>query len=166
VVSIQDILAAMPSSIPRPVRLATTDIPLFLRDELNGRKTAQVRLSDGRRVCLWILRGSIPTREPADKIARAYEAEAWLHANRDRPPLSRRVVSIQDILAAMPSSIPRPVRLATTDIPLFLRDELDGRKTAQVRLSDGRRVYLWILRGSIPTREPAYKIARAYEAEQ
>lgn len=75
------------------------------------------------------------------------DAESWLHENKFNPPLSRNLVTIQDVVDAMPNEVRRTTRLGTTTVPNFLRDYLKGvRLDNPRRLSSGHRVRLWRLR--------------------
>jgi hypothetical protein len=74
------------------------------------------------------------------------DAETWLLENAGNIPLKRNVVQIGDIAEAMPSTVQRTPRVTTSIIPNFLRDKLGGVKHPEpVRLSDGRRVRVWVL---------------------
>jgi hypothetical protein len=92
------------------------------------------------------------------------EAESWLIENKSNPPLSRRVVSVPDIVEAMPANLQREKRLSTAVIPNFLRDKLKGVKVLQRRLSDGTRVRLWVLRDGL-SMIPDDQIVAVYERE-
>ena len=93
------------------------------------------------------------------------DADTWLVENAGNMPLARNVVQVSDIVAAMPATLQRTKRLSTTTIPNFLKDSLRGVKHPQlVRLSNGTRVYLWILHGrSSMLKGP--ELAKVYESE-
>jgi hypothetical protein len=89
------------------------------------------------------------TKETMIEMARN-DADSWLIENAANYPLSLPIVTISDVVAAMPANLQRTARLSTTVIPNFLRDNLKGdRAEGQRRLSDGTRVRLWVLRGQI-----------------
>lgn len=108
------------------------------------------------------------------------DAETWLHDNIGNAPLNRDITTVNDIAEYMPASIQRTNRLTTAVIPNFLRDKRNGLKLRnQVRLSDGRKVHLWVLGNVGAVRyddriipaaklrdEPASVLAKIYEAQR
>ncbi len=74
------------------------------------------------------------------------DAEAWLHDNAANAPLSHSMLTVADVIDAMPGTLQRTSRLNTT-VQNFLRDRLRGEYVGQIRLKDDRRVRLWGLHG-------------------
>ncbi len=95
------------------------------------------------------------------------DAETWLNENMNNPPLSRTVVTVSDILEAMPSTVQRQTRVATSLIPTFLRDKMNGVHSRHpILLPDGRRSRVWVLRGRISMfGEDKDKLAEVYKRE-
>jgi len=93
------------------------------------------------------------------------DAETWLIENEGNVPLTRNVVTITDIVEAMPSTIQRANRLTTATVPNFLRDRLRGIKhPKQVRLSSGQKIRVWVLHGRYAMLKD--RLAEQYESER
>jgi len=75
IVTAQDVKDAMPADVQRTSRLMTVTIPNFLRDKLNGTRIRNARrLSNGQRVCLWVLRNKA-TMIPDNQLVGVYEKQ-------------------------------------------------------------------------------------------
>lgn len=94
------------------------------------------------------------------------DAETWLTENSGNMPLARNVLQITDVINAMPVNLQRTKRLMTTTVPNFFTSNLNGKKYPdQVRLSDNRKVYLWVLHGKYDLIVKNGRLAAAYESE-
>lgn len=93
------------------------------------------------------------------------DAETWLYDNAGSGPLSRNVVTVSDIVDAMPATLQRVNHLATSIIPNFLRDRLKGVKHPwQVRLTSGHKIRVWVLHGRYDMLKD--RLAQQYEADR
>ena len=93
------------------------------------------------------------------------DADTWLLENVGNMPLARNVVQVSDIVAAMPVSLQRQKKISTSIIPNFLKDSLRGVKHPQlIRLSNGTKVYLWVLHGRASMLKGA-ELGKVYESE-
>lgn len=96
------------------------------------------------------------------------DVESWLYENSGNWPMSRNIVTIQDIRDAMPLAHQRVARLDTL-IQTFIADKVRADPLGQIRLSDGVRVRLWALHGKGPLiakNNSPDQIAALYEAER
>ena len=90
-----------------------------------------------------------------------YLAVLWLRDHAAEIPL---VTTIPDIIEMLPDEIPRTRRLTTSTVPGFLKDELHATKhPMQVRLSDHRKVYVWVLHGHYSSDFTGHQYATMYE---
>jgi hypothetical protein len=93
------------------------------------------------------------------------DAETWLIENSGNPPLSYNLVTIRDVVEAMPVSLQRTTRLSTVTIPTFLRDKLNGARLGLVRIGDGRREHLWALHGRADMIKQSADIGSVYSKQ-
>ena len=88
----------------------------------------------------------------------------WLHGSQNQPPLSWLVLSITDIVEAMPAEVRdavTPLRLTKYIVPTFMRRIGFARYPQVVRLLNGKRLRLWV-RPTVDTSH-GYNVADAYE---
>jgi hypothetical protein len=113
-------------------------------------------------------RGSAPeTKAKADMIeAGMSDLETWMVENDGNYPLNARLITIQDVIAALPKRLDHSPRLAQA-ISSVLKHRFDARPAGQHRLTSGIRVRLIALRGAVMGIEGWEKSAvTIYEADR
>lgn len=95
------------------------------------------------------------------------EPENWLNENMGNPPLSHRMIAIQDVVDVMPGHMQKSARI-TTVVTNFVRDKMKAELMGQYTLNSGRRARLWALgnRGKMLESATPEKIAEMYDADR
>jgi hypothetical protein len=94
------------------------------------------------------------------------DLESWMMENEGNYPLNGKLIQIQDVIDVLPKRLDHAARLSQT-IASILKHKFQARLAGQFRLSNGRRVRLYALRGAVMGVEGWDKVAaKTYETER